>query len=199
MMFFLKYYLIGIRHPEELSFAFPLGQEHLKQNFGQLLRSRRNGYASHHGYHHGDDRDLSYGGRGRSPLPPPDTNTFIASTTSNGMYSRHNQSTGSNSSGGSGGGERFLCAPVRSPSSKTPNTSSSPMSWTSSNNGASSPYNTLGNGNTTSYSPIPLSASSNGFNELDLEALATTPLTVDPNLKHLRPRNLVERARLNVA
>lgn len=108
------------------------------------------------------------------------------------MYSRHNQSTGSNSSGGSGGGigERFLCAPVRTPNNKT--ATSSPMSWSS--NGASSPFN----GNT-SYSPVPYSGSSNGFSELDLEAFATSPQSLDPNLKQLRPRNLVERARLNVA
>jgi hypothetical protein len=72
------------------------------------------------------------------------------------------------------------------------------MGWSS--NGATSPYNTMGNGNT-SYSPVPLSANSSngGFNEMDLDALATTPQVVDPNLKQLRPKNLIEKARLNVA
>jgi len=63
---------LGIRHPEELSLAFPLGPEHLKHNFGGL-RPRVNPNPG---------VDDPY--RGRSPLPPPDTNSFIVNQHTNG-------------------------------------------------------------------------------------------------------------------
>ena len=184
LIFFTK---IGIRHPEELSFCRPLGPEHLKQNYQQV----RNRKISH-------QEEIS---RARSPGPAADTNTFIATANSNGsMYSRHNHSTGSSSSSGSsnGYGERFLCAPVRSPSKSTP--ISSPMSSGGSggwNSNQASPYNTMNmNG---SYSPQPLLL--NGVNDIDVDALAQSPPPVpnDVRSRMLRPKNLVERARMNVA
>ncbi|ODN02153.1 hypothetical protein Ocin01_04534 [Orchesella cincta] len=183
---------LGVRHPEELSFCRPLLPEHLKQNY-QQVRNRKISHAE----------EMS---RGRSPLPP-DTNTFIATASSNGsMYSRHNNSTVSSSSSGSSGGgygERFLCAPVRSSSNKnTP--ISSPMSsggsggggWNS--NGAS-PYNTMNNKMNGSYSPQPFHL--NGGNDFDLDVLAQSGPPVPPEIRNkmLRPKNLVERARMNVA
>lgn len=159
----------------------------MKQNY-QQLRSRK---ITH-------QEEIS---RARSPGPPADTNTFIATAHSNGsMYSRHNHSTGSSSSSGSsnGYGERFLCAPVRSPSKSTP--ISSPMSSGGSggwNSNQASPYNTMNmNG---SYSPQPLLL--NGVNDIDVDALAQSPPPVanDVRSRMLRPKNLVERARMNVA
>lgn len=181
----------GIRHPEEISFCRPLLPEHLKQNY-QQVRNRKISHAE----------EMS---RGRSPLPA-DTNTFIATASSNGsMYSRHNNSTVSSSSSGSSGGgsgERFLCAPVRS-SSKQNTPISSPMSSGGSGGGGwssnqASPYNTMNKTNG-SYSPQPYHL--NGANDFDLDAIAQSPPPVVPEVrgKMLRPRSLVERARMNVA
>lgn len=177
----------GIRHPEELSFCRPLLPDHLKQNY-QQLRSRKISHAE----------EMA---RGRSPLPP-DTNTFVVTANSNGsMYSKHNNSTvSSNSSGSSGGGygERFLCAPVRSSNKNTP--ISSPMGggdgW---NSNQASPYNTINKNMNGSYSPQPFLL--NGVNDFDLDALAQSPPPVGSDLRNkmLRPKSLVERARMNVA
>src|SRR5207237_803604 len=129
--------------------------------------------------------------RGRSPLPP-DTNTFIPSSQSNGsMYSRHNHSTGSSSSSGSsangGYGEKFLCAPVRSPAKTTP--VSSPLGSGGSGGGWNgSPYNTM-NGSS-GYSPTPaVFSNGNGVTDIEPEFLAMSPPPVPPELRNkmLRP------------
>lgn len=80
--FFLPLLVLGIRHPEELSFCKPLEPNHLKYNLEDLNSKRKNPENLHNGQ------------------IPSDTNTFIATEAHNGS----NGSLDRNSP--------YMCAPM---------------------------------------------------------------------------------------
>lgn len=166
---------LGIRHPEELSFSKPLEPNHLKYNFKDLPPKKHR--------EHQNGRQQLY--------PPADTNTFIANHSPDGSTGSLDRSPAP-----------FMCAPV-TPSRANPPPSSTPISspvgtigtWKRGNNG----YGDMSNG---SYSP-------NANTSLSLEqlngsldsSLAQSPAVPNPEARsHLvRPKSLVEKARMNVA
>jgi len=165
---------LGIRHPEELSFAKPLESEDLRHNY------RERGTAS-------SAKKRQTAGQGNSSA---DTNTFIA----HHANSTHSSNNSLNDKGTSG------CTPVLPPTSRTPvsNSYNTPISSPISTLRKNSPYASP-NGNQ-SFSVLDSTAvNSNGAN-IDM-SLALSPATPSQEAKSrlLRPRNLVERARLNVA
>jgi len=167
---------LGIRHPEELSFCKPLDPNHLKYNLKDLPGNKKR---------YSDPR-----GGPNNGLPPPDTNTFIANSSPCG-------STGSLDKNS----PPFMCAPVTPTRHHTSTPISSPVNTQSGTwkRGNRSP--TFGEMNGT-FTP-------NANNGLTLEmlngsldsSLAHSPSAPSPDARNrqLRPRTLVERARMNVA
>ncbi|CAB3379032.1 unc-112-related protein-like [Cloeon dipterum] len=163
---------LGVRHPEELSFCKPLEPNHLKYNLKDLPRKRQeNGHV------------------------PADTNTFVAG-----------DSHSSNSSLEKSNSTPFLCAPVSPPRNN--------HSHSNATTPISSPLNTTGTwkrNNQTNGGPLFNGANDSTFNTsvLSIEALngsidsslASSPAHPSPEArsKLLRPKSLVERARMNVA
>ncbi|KAG8223226.1 hypothetical protein J437_LFUL003577 [Ladona fulva] len=193
---------LGIRHPEELSLCKPLEPKHLKNNYKDLKkRKAENGATS------------------------PDTNTFIHASSSNNGH-RHNGDDvgGSSNSLDRSPASPFLCAPVagshqRPPSSdsglaSSPNHShhnvSGPITSTPGGTWKRSPHGdangSLGSpGYGTAISPpsLVLNGTPNGGGSFfdSSSSLAYSPAAPSPEAKTklLRPKTLVERARLNVA
>lgn len=184
---------LGIRHPEELSFCKPLKPNNLKYNYGDLKAKTKTSNGVQRNGH----------GPQPTPPPPPDTNTFIAVS---GPTQRSHSPDGS-----TGSLERspapFMCAPVtpsRSPGTPThhPPNASTPIS---------SPVSTTGTWKRNGYGSGELngSYSPNANASLSLEqlngghdnALAHSPPTPSPaaRSKLVRPKSLVEKARMNVA
>ncbi|XP_047114333.1 unc-112-related protein-like [Schistocerca piceifrons] len=174
---------LGIRHPEELSFCKPLEANHLKYNLKDMPCAKKRSQ--------GDTR--------ASNGVPADTNTFVAAQ---GGGPSPSGSTGSLERGG-GGGQPFLCAPV-TPHRAAHNVHTSPIgspvtptgTWKRNN---PSPGFTDLNG---TYSPnANTSVSLEMLNGSLDSSLAHSPAHPSPEVRarQLRPRSLVERARMNVA
>ncbi|KAF4527232.1 hypothetical protein B566_EDAN016105 [Ephemera danica] len=163
---------LGIRHPEELSFCKPLEPNHLKYNLKDLPRKRGN---------HQENGNST----------APDTNTFIPTDTAHSSNSSLDQSNSA----------PFLCAPV-SPPRNNHHGGNTPIS---------SPLNSTGTWQR-NQSPLFMNETNGSIHSpgiLSLEALngsldsslAQSPTHPSPEARsHLiRPRTLVERARMNVA
>ncbi|KAL1461446.1 hypothetical protein WDU94_013345 [Cyamophila willieti] len=161
---------LGIRHPEELSFCKPLEPHHLKHNLKDLLAKKS------HREHNGS--------------LPADTNTFIANGSPAGSQGSLDKSY-----------PPFMCAPI------TPmkHSSSTPFSSPLNNNNG-----TLGSWHKKSYSEINGSYSPVSWNgnvstlemlngSLDSSLASSPNCTPEARSKLLKPKNIVERARLNVA
>ncbi|XP_014613978.1 PREDICTED: unc-112-related protein [Polistes canadensis] len=163
---------LGIRHPEELSFCKPLEPSHLKYNLKDLPTKKK----------------IENQKNGHWNVPA-DTNTFIpASQSPRGSTGSLDQSS------------PFMCAPV-TPSNRNHSTPiSSPVSiqhtstWKRNNN--SSGFGSTGSFNANN-STMSLEALNGGLSE----SLAQSPASISPEvrLKLIRPKSLVERARMNVA
>lgn len=218
---------LGLRHPEELSFSKPLEPSHLKYNYGDIRSKsktqngkyllffqifylfifRYKGYKNGHTTH---------------PTPPPDTNTFIAAAGQNNQ--RPHSPAGSTGSLERSHASPFMCAPMtpsRSPAMHPPSAStpiSSPVTpvrfidinliqnfhlklhfqagtWKRTNGYGSDELNG-------SYSPnVNTSISLEQLNGGHDSTLAHTPPAPSPEAKRhmIRPKSLVEKARMNVA
>ncbi|XP_046829723.1 unc-112-related protein-like isoform X3 [Vespa velutina] len=163
---------LGIRHPEELSFCKPLEPSHLKCNLKDLPSKKK----------------IENQKNGHWNVPA-DTNTFIpASQSPRGSTGSLDQSS------------PFMCAPV-TPSNRNHSTPiSSPVSiqhtstWKRNNN--SSGFGSTGSFNANN-STMSLEALNGGLSE----SLAQSPASISPEVrsKLIRPKSLVERARMNVA
>ncbi|XP_015180164.1 PREDICTED: unc-112-related protein isoform X2 [Polistes dominula] len=163
---------LGIRHPEELSFCKPLEPSHLKHNLKDLPTKKK----------------IENQKNGHWNVPA-DTNTFIpASQSPRGSTGSLDQSS------------PFMCAPV-TPSNRNHSTPiSSPVSiqhtstWKRNNN--SSGFGSTGSFNANN-STMSLEALNGGLSE----SLAQSPASISPEVrsKLIRPKSLVERARMNVA
>ncbi|KAK2588174.1 hypothetical protein KPH14_004217 [Odynerus spinipes] len=163
---------LGIRHPEELSFCKPLEPCHLKYNLKDLPSKKK----------------IENHKNGQWNVPA-DTNTFIpASQSPRGSTGSLDQSS------------PFMCAPV-TPSNRNHSTPiSSPVSlqhtstWKRNNN--SSGFGSTGSFNANN-STMSLEALNGGLSE----SLAQSPTSISPELrsKLIRPKSLLERARMNVA
>ncbi|XP_046402774.1 unc-112-related protein-like isoform X1 [Ischnura elegans] len=197
---------LGIRHPEELSLCKPLEPNHLKYNYKDMPKKR----------------SMENGTPGRGPAPlSPDTNTFIPATSNNGHKHDGDDMGGSNNSLDRSPASPFLCAPVSGSHPRTPSENAHTPSPNHTNHGGqgnTTPGDTWrrngGNANGSVGSPLYGSAISppslvldgtpNGggsFFESSASSLAYSPATPSPEAKArlLRPKTLVERARLNVA
>ncbi|KAK7788445.1 hypothetical protein R5R35_006978 [Gryllus longicercus] len=163
---------LGMRHPEELSFCKPLEANHLKYNLKDMpCNKKRNS----------DNRSKN--------SIPADTNTFIASHSPSG-------STGSLDKTN----PPLMCAPVTPNRHQTSTPISSPVSQSGT---------WKRNNHTSSFGEMNGSYSPNANNSLTLEmlngsmesSLAHSPAHPSPEARSrlLRPRTLVERARMNVA
>lgn len=161
---------LGLRHPEELSFCKPLDPNHLKYNLKDLPGNKKR--------HSADTRGLNNTG------PAADTNTFISNHSPSG-------STGSLDKVN----QPFMCAPVTPNRNQTSTPISSPVSTqtgTWKRNNHSNEMNGSYSNNSLTLEML------NG--SLD-SSLAHSPAQPSPEARGrlLRPRTLVERARLNVA
>ncbi|XP_015439833.1 PREDICTED: unc-112-related protein-like [Dufourea novaeangliae] len=161
---------LGIRHPEELSFCKPLEPNHLKYNLKDLPAKKK---IDNHKNGHWN--------------VPADTNTFIpVSQSPRGSTGSLDQSN------------PFMCAPV-TPNNRNHSTPiSSPVSqtgtWKRNNNSS-------GFGSTGSFNANNSTMSLEAMNGALSESLAQSPTSISPEVrsKLVRPKNLVERARMNVA
>ncbi|XP_046740581.1 unc-112-related protein-like isoform X1 [Diprion similis] len=161
---------LGIRHPEELSFCKPLEPNHLKYNLKDLPVKKK--------------IEIQKNGQWNVS---PDTNTFIPATQSP-----------SGSTGSLDQSSPFMCAPV-TPNNKNHSTPiSSPVSqtgtWKRNNNSSGFGSNGSFNANNSTMS---LEALNGGLSD----SLAHSPSFVSPETRSqvIRPKTLVERARMNVA
>ncbi|XP_030385191.1 unc-112-related protein [Scaptodrosophila lebanonensis] len=159
---------LDIRYPEELSLCKPLEAEHLKKNFSQLPQKKRVPIAEPDG---------------TSFLQPAlDTNSFVP------IHSAYNGGSDGSLDKPSPHGNLF-CAPIsphnapsrRTPAPNTPIGSPTPSTWKHSNNG---------------FGTFESSSSLGDFQE----NLSTSPQSpsADVRSRLLRPKSLVEKARLNV-
>ncbi|KAK0090789.1 hypothetical protein PV325_003809 [Microctonus aethiopoides] len=160
---------LGIRHPEELSLCKPLEPTHLKYNLKDLPAKKK--IESHNNDH----------------WTSPDTNTFISVTqNSKGSNSSLDQSS------------PFMCAPVtlNNKNHSTPIGSPIPQSGTWKRNNNSSGF-----GSTGSFNANNSTMSLEALNGAMTESLAQSPQTISPDIhsKLVRPKSLIERARINVA
>nr|CAD7458812.1 unnamed protein product [Timema tahoe] len=168
----------GVRYPEELSLCKPLEPNHLKYNLKDLPGNKKR-----------QQQHQNHGGRGgpNNGVSPPDTNTFIPNHSPSGSTGSLEQSP-----------QPFMCAPVTPTRHQTSTPISSPVgsgTWKKNNqsygemNGSYSPYNV---NNSLTLEML------NG--SLD-SSLANSPSQPSPEARNklLRPRTLVERARINVA
>lgn len=160
---------LGIRYPEELSLCKPLSPEHLKKNYADLPKKKM--LIEQNGNYQNNREYIS---------PAPDTNTFIPTHA-------HNFHGSDNSLD-----ERpFSCAPIAQ--RPTPPPSHNPQG----NTPISSPMGTLRHhSNGYSYNFNDSSSSLGDF----CENLAYSPRAPSPEAisKLVRPKTLVERARMNV-
>lgn len=160
---------LGIRHPEELSLCKPLLPEHLKRNYADLPKKKIP--VEQNGNH--QNREYIH--------PAPDTNTFIPTHGTN-FHGSDNSLDGPNG---------HFCAPVGTlnrPQPHTPAQQSTPIS---------SPTGTLRtHGNGLNYS---FNDSSSSLGDCP-ESLAYSPRAPSPEVrsKLVKPKTLVERARMNV-
>ncbi|KAH8257289.1 hypothetical protein KR038_006740 [Drosophila bunnanda] len=160
---------LDIRYPEELSLCKPLEAEHLKRNFAQLPHQKRVAIAEPDG--------TSY------LQPAADTNSFVPISAA--FHGEGGGSTGSLDKPSAPGS--FFCAPLsphnhsrgRSP---MPSASPSPGTWKQSQIG---------------YATYDSSSSSLGDFQENLASSPPTPSS-DVRAQQLRPKSLVEKARLNV-
>jgi len=161
---------LGVRHPEELSFAKPLESEDLRYNYREKETSKKKSSVA---------------------TAIADTNTFIA-------HQPHGNSTHSSTSSLDAKGTSG-CTPVVPHSSRSPaHNNSTPISSPTGTWRKNSPYTP--NGNHSSCLLDTTGTSVNGLSTVDI-SLAMSPSTPSQEAKSrlLRPKNLVERARLNVA
>ncbi|XP_063235427.1 unc-112-related protein-like isoform X2 [Bacillus rossius redtenbacheri] len=159
---------LGIRHPEELSFCKPLEPNHLKYNYKDLPGAKRRHHETRPGPNSGQ--------------PAADTNTFVSNHSPSGSTGSLDHSPAP-----------FMCAPVTPTRQQTSTPISSPVS-----SGTWKRNNQSLNDSNGSYSPPSLTLETlNG--SLDA-SLANSPAHPSPEArgKLLKPRSLVERARLNV-
>ncbi|KAG5885355.1 hypothetical protein JTB14_035160 [Gonioctena quinquepunctata] len=162
---------LGLRHPEELSLCKPLEPNHLKYNFKDMPKKKteQHGGQKNGGAHH----------------HPADTNTFIANSSPMG-------STGSLEK------SPFACAPItpsRGPPSSTPiNSPAGNGTWKKNGYGADM------NG-TMNYSGVSDSLSLEQLNGSFDSSLAQSPSSPSAEARRhlIRPKSLVEKARMNVA
>ncbi|KAJ8925683.1 hypothetical protein NQ315_009530 [Exocentrus adspersus] len=161
---------LGVRHPEELSFCKPLEPNHLKYNYKDMPKKR-----------------YDQNGTQKNGHIPSDTNTFIANSSPVGSTGSLDKSP-------------FMCAPVtpsRPPPSSTPIGTPVGNSGTWKKNGFGSDSNGTLNysGNVTS------SLSSEQLNGTFDSSLAHSPPSPYPEARRhlIRPKSLVEKARMNVA
>ncbi|XP_029173630.1 unc-112-related protein [Nylanderia fulva] len=161
---------LGIRHPEELSFCKPLEPNHLKYNLKDLPAKKK----------------IENQKNGHWNVPA-DTNTFIpVSQSPRGSTGSLDQSS------------PFMCAPVTSNNRNHSTPISSPVShtgtWKRNNN--SSGFGSTGSFNANN-STMSLEALNGGLSE----SLAQSPTSISPETrtKLIRPKSLIERARMNVA
>ena len=159
---------LGIRHPEELSLCKPLAPEHLKRNFADQKAKKTL-----------VERNGNYS-------PAPDTNTFIPTNSNANTFHGSENSLDGPQNG------QFFCAPVNTLNRQPPHTTvqnSTPIS---------SPTGTLRHNHN--------GFNRNGFNDSSsslgdfIENLAYSPRAPSPEArsKLVRPKTLVERARMNV-
>ncbi|KAI5740076.1 hypothetical protein M8J76_000286 [Diaphorina citri] len=159
---------LGIRHPEELSFAKPLEPHHLKHNLKDLLAKKS--YRDHNG------------------SIPADTNTFIANGSPAGSTGSLDKSY-----------PPFICAPITPMKHSASTPISSPLN---NNNGTwhKKSYSEM-NG---SYSPVSWNSNVstlemlNGSLDSSLACSPSSPCK-EARAKLVKPKSLVEKARLNVA
>nr|CAD7416152.1 unnamed protein product [Timema poppensis] len=197
----------GVRYPEELSLCKPLEPNHLKYNLKDLPGNKKR-----------QQQHQNHGGRGgpNNGVSPPDTNTFIPNHSPSGSTGSLEQSP-----------QPFMCAPVTPTRHQTSTPISSPVGghvWhvkgsiynnsfalsqqysskeACMNSGTWKKNNQSYGEMNGSYSPY------NVNNSLTLEmlngsldsSLANSPSQPSPEARNklLRPRTLVERARINVA
>lgn len=159
---------LGIRHPEELSLCKPLLPEHLKKNYADLPKKKI--AIEQNGNH--NNREYIH--------PAPDTNTFIP-THANNFHGSDNSLDGPNG---------HFCAPVGTLNrnqAHTPAQQSTPIS---------SPTGTLRtHGNGFHYNFNDSSSSLGDCPESLAYSRAPSP---EVRSKLVRPKTLVERARMNV-
>lgn len=199
---------LGIRHPEEMSLCKPLEPNHLKYNYKDMPKKR----------------GMENGTPVRGAMSP-DTNTFIPATSNNGHRNDGDDVGGSSNSLDRSPTSPFLCAPVSGSHQRPPSLESGhPTSPNHSHHNMSGPVTSTpggtwkrnahgGDANGSLTSPLYGSAISppslildgtpNGGSFFDSSAssLAYSPATPSPEARArlLRPKTLVERARLNVA
>ncbi|XP_023290641.1 unc-112-related protein-like [Orussus abietinus] len=161
---------LGIRHPEELSFCKPPEPNHLKHNLKDILEKKKIENQKNGPWH-----------------VPADTNTFIpVSQSPRGSTGSLDQSS------------PFMCAPVTTNNRNHSTPISSPVSqtgtWKRNNN--SSGFGSTGSFNANN-STMSLEALNGGLSE----SLAQSPSSISQEVrsKLVRPKSLVERARMNVA
>lgn len=164
---------LGIRYPEELSLCKPLSPEHLKKNYADLPKKKM--LIEQNGNY--QNRDATY------ITPAPDTNTFIAT-----------QSKNFHGSDNSLDDRPFSCAPVAQ--RPTPPPTHVPQGGTTTP--ISSPTGTLRHNHSNGY-PYSFNDSSSSLGDF-IENLAYSPRAPSPEAisKLVRPKTLVERARMNV-
>lgn len=160
---------LGIRYPEELSLCKPLSPEHLKKNYADQPKKKM--LVEQNGNYQNNREYL---------VPAPDTNTFIA----------HSRSF--HGSDNSLDERPFSCAPVAQ--RPTPPPSHNPQGSTPTP--ISSPTGTLRHNHSNGYNFNDSSSSLGDF----IENLAYSPRAPSPEAisKLVRPKTLVERARMNV-
>lgn len=200
---------LSIRHPEELSFARPLGPEHLKRDSRiNSVTSRQRG-----------SRDLIH-------TTPHSPNTTLDSLdksrpASTGLYGRNISSPalGFNSSGASDGGKStpgVYDDRTSTPNWITVNTATIHANGSSrrdhnllhshqqrhplTSTYASSPITAVPSPNITSFPDVTNSGYLFANDSVNLPDVTTTPgISMDAKTNILRPRNLAEKARLNSA
>ncbi|XP_058467995.1 unc-112-related protein isoform X2 [Malaya genurostris] len=160
---------LGIRHPEELSLCNPLEPVHLKKNYADLPKKKI---------------PIEQNGNGREFIQPAaDTNTFIPASA--GYFHGSNGSLDGTTNVGP-----FSCAPVQHANYNTnkPTLPVTPIG---------SPTGTLRHNNSNGYTMFNESSSSLGE---AIDNLAYSPCVLSPEARSrlVKPKTLVERARMNV-
>lgn len=168
---------LGIRHPEELSFAKPLETDDLRHNYRETGAKKRSTLAN----------------------TSADTNTFIGQHPNSSTHSSNNSLDNIKATSG--------CTPVlpNTTINRTPQPVATPIS-SPVNQGTwrkNPPFSTpVGNGHASSFFEQTANSSlnsTNGFNQDASLALSPATPSQEARSRLLRPKNLVERARLNVA
>lgn len=163
---------LGIRYPEELSLCKPLSPEHLKKNYADLPKKKM--LVEQNGNYQYNREYIQVA---------PDTNTFIP-THGNSFHGSDNSLED----------RPFLCAPVSANSQQRP---TPPPHNPQGSTPISSPTGTLRNHTNGFHHSFNDSSSSLGE---FIDNLAYSPRAPSPEAisKLVRPKTLVERARMNV-